>query len=252
MGSCALILVLAVGSATALPTVPTQSRPQRFVNASCASEPCSAFDVGVSIGKLHKENIVKMFQVRVKFYRGTGDKHNLDKLAAWPKYANMSLPTLAKYAPTTLAEMRGVAVGAELPLTTILQLATDYENGLWLSGVNGQPVDETTMPTKACTAFGFTDSPSGRAFCGQNNDEKHSEFLNGTLDAVIARPAVASPHGVAVTTITYSHPGMPAVSHVLPYHLLRSTYTHERPTTAPVHGHQWCRAVGPVDSNCIQ
>jgi hypothetical protein len=147
-----------------------------------------------------------MFNVRMNFYRASDHNH---KLAAWPKYANMSLPTLEKYAPTTLEEMKGVATGAELPLTTLLQLATDYENGLWLKGVTGQPVG-ATMPTKACTAFGFTDSASGRTFCGQNNDEKHTEFLNGTLDAVIARPAIASSHGPAVATITYSHPGMPA------------------------------------------
>lgn len=180
---------------------------ERFINASCNNATCSAFDVGVSIGKLQKETIAKMFEVRMDFYRRSD--HN-GKLAAWPKYANMSLSTLEKYAPTTLEEMKGVAVGAGLPLTTLLQLATDYENSLWLKGVSGQQVNETTMPTKACTAFGFTDSASGRAFCGQNNDEKHTEFLNGTLDAIVARPAIASVHGPAVATITYSHPGMPA------------------------------------------
>eukprot|EP01043_Picozoa_sp_COSAG02_P035601 COSAG02_NODE_2559_length_8529_cov_5.446382_9_plen_188_part_01 len=123
---------------------------QRFVNASCANTPCSAFDIGLSIGKLQKETIAKMFDVRLGFYRKSDHNH---KLAAWPKYANMSLPTLEKYAPTTLEEMKGVATGAELPLTTLLQLATDYENGLWLKGVTGQPVG-ATMPTKACTATG--------------------------------------------------------------------------------------------------
>ena len=66
------------------------------------------------------------------------------------------------------------------------------------------------MPIKACTAFGWANSTSGRVFVGQNNDEKHVEFLNGTLDAVIARPAVSNPHGPPVATMTYSHPGMPA------------------------------------------
>ena len=178
----------------------------RFVNASGAT----MYEVGVSIGKQQKETIAQMFKIRLDFFKA--GNNGAAKVAAWSKYANASLQTIATHAPITLEEMRGVADGAELPLTTLLQLATDYENGLWLHGVAGLLAEDAPlqMPTKACTAFGWANSTPGRAFCGQNNDEKHTEFLNGTLDAVIARRAVANPHGPAVATITYSHPGMPA------------------------------------------
>ena len=177
--------------------------PVRFLSASGATP----YDVGVSIGKQQKETIAKMFEVRLGVQ--TAKKSGGEKVKAWPRFANATLPTIAKHAPTTLEEMRGVADGAGLPLITVLQLATDYEDGLWLAALSSGD-DAPTMPTKACTAFGWANSTSGRAFVGQNNDELHTGFLNGTLDAVIARPAIANPHGPALATITYSHPGMPA------------------------------------------
>jgi hypothetical protein len=211
MVSALRMAVLAVVVFTALagttPTAAVSRGDKRFVNATGST----MYEVGVSIGKQQKETIAQMFAVRLDFYKSS--KGGGERVAMWPKYANASLTTIAKHAPSTLEEMRGVADGAELPLTTLLQLATDYEGGLWLNaGLPGPHGDAAAqlLPNKACTAFGWANSTSGRVFVGQNNDEKHTEFLNGTLDAVIARPAVNNPHGPPVTTISYSHPGMPA------------------------------------------
>jgi hypothetical protein len=206
-----LLLLAAAISDEAAASLRTTMEPVRFVNATCTKAPCTAYDVGMSIGKQQKATIAQMFQIRVDSYKAS--RRGAAKLAAWPEYANASLQAIATHAPITLEEMRGVADGAGLPLIMLLQLATDYESGMWLSAAPAPhlPHDAAPrMPQKACTAFGWANATSGRAFVGQNNDEKHTEFLNGTLDAVVARPAVANPHGLAVATITYSHPGMPA------------------------------------------
>jgi len=198
-----VVVLFCTASAAAAAAVTDTSR---FVSASGTT----MYELGVSIGKQQKDSIAQMFQIRLDFFKASNN--GAAKVAAWAKYANASLQTIATHAPATLEEMRGVADGAGLPLTTLLQLATDYESGLWLySGLAaGNAHTSLQMPTKACTAFGWANSTSSKVFCGQNNDEKHSEFLNGTLDAVIARNAVPNPHGPALATITYSHPGMPA------------------------------------------
>ena len=123
-----LVLVttfLGTASTASAPAASTSTADApRFVDASGTT----MYDVGVSIGRQQKEAIAQMFHIRADFYRHAAPK----KAAAWAGYANASLKTIATHAPITLEEMRGVAHGAELPLTTLLQLATDYESGLWL------------------------------------------------------------------------------------------------------------------------
>ena len=100
---CALLLLCAAAG---------DASQQRFVNATGNT----TYDVGVSIGKQQKATIEQMFHHRKAVYASRYSH------GEWERYANASLPTIAKHAPITLEEMRGVADGAELPLQTLLML----------------------------------------------------------------------------------------------------------------------------------
>ncbi len=128
----------------------------------------------------------------------------LDKsgsLRDWLPRAQAIVPLIEQRAPTTLAEMRGTAEGADLPFEDILLLTCAYDKNLiyWRE----RELAKHAKQQGGCTSFAaFT--PDG-LICAENNDERYWNWAEAEEDVVL--------HFIntdGLETLIYTHPGIPA------------------------------------------
>ncbi len=151
----------------------------------------NSFERGQTIGKCWKDRIVTIMKT-VEHATLSQDGMTLHQ---WLPHAKIFLPTIRDYAPNTLEEMKGIAVGCGLPLDDILLLSCAYEK--WYN----------FHAPEHCTAFAVMNDASKNAdlICGQNNDESLHHWAAGQLDGVVHHR-----QNSGMETFIYTHPGIPA------------------------------------------
>jgi hypothetical protein len=122
--------------------------------------------------------------------------------AWWARTGHALAPFIARHTPHTWAEMEGMAAGADLPLEDLLALTCSYEKHMkW------RPAGTASADAAHCTAFAATGAATadGHLLCGQNNDEVPGCWAHAAADV-----AVRHQQADGLTTLLYTHPGIPA------------------------------------------
>ncbi len=150
------------------------------------------FDRGVEIGNLLKDQITTNLLNQTRHYKSTTG-YDFDE---WVITCEKYIPLIEQYSPKTLAELKGVASGAEMTLGQVLALTTAYEKSFYCENINSDK----------CTAFAATKSATldGLTICGQTNDERLDEWPH-ELDVILHHKDDAG-----LETLIYTHPGIPA------------------------------------------
>ncbi len=146
---------------------------------------------GWQIGKLLREEIrVNLANLHAYYRQVRGED-----FSAWTENSVRYLPFIEACAPKTLAELNGMAEGADLPFEDILAMTASYEHSFEPEGIS-----------EKCTAFAICGKGTrdGGVLLGQTNDERANEWLPD-MDRVI-RHEEADGH----QTLLYTHPGVPA------------------------------------------
>ena len=151
----------------------------------------NSYERGESIGKNWSDGIITI----LKSVENAALSKDGMTLHQWLPHAKTFLPFIREYAPSTLEEMEGMAVGCDLPFDDILLLACAYEK--WFNH----------HAPEHCTAFAAMGDASKKAelICGQNNDECLHHWAAGQLDGVIHH---RNESGMEI--LIYTHPGVPA------------------------------------------
>jgi hypothetical protein len=120
----------------------------------------------------------------------------------WARTGQPLGQAVAQHTPRTHAELVGMAAGAGLPLDDLLALTCSYEKHMkW------RPSGRASADAAHCTAFAATGAATadGHLLCGQNNDEVPSCWAHATADVVVRHRQEDG-----LTTLLYTHPGIPA------------------------------------------
>jgi hypothetical protein len=151
----------------------------------------NAFERGLSIGRSWRDRIVTILKSNEE---ATISQDGMT-LHQWLPHAKTFLPVIRDYAPHTLEEMQGMALGSDLPFEDILLLSCAYEKYY-----------DFHAP-EHCTAFAVINASSknGDLICGQNNDECLHHWAAGQLDGVVHHRQDSG-----MESLIYTHPGIPA------------------------------------------
>lgn len=146
---------------------------------------------GEAVGRAWRQRIITIFKYA---QHATVDKDGRT-LSRWLPHARDLVPHIEQWAPDTLAEMKGMALGAGLAFDDILLLTCAYEK--WF---NYHAADH-------CTGFAAMGSATsdGTLICGQTNDESLLHWAAGQLDGVLHHC-----DSDGMETLLYTHPGIPA------------------------------------------
>jgi len=123
-------------------------------------------------------------------------------LRDWLPRAQAALPLIEQYAPITLAEMHGMAEGADVPFEDMLLLTCSYDKSFqfWF---DLEQAEKAKGDTGGCTSFAaFT--PDG-LICAENNDDRPWDWDDAKHDVVLH---LIDEDGLEV--LDYTHPGIPA------------------------------------------
>ena len=149
---------------------------------------------GRVLGKRLQDRIITEYENQIRFHKINADTGDF---SGWTDQCAMYLPYIKSYAPRVLEELQGYAEGAEMPLSNVLALTTEYEYRFG---------SKTLSPSDKCTAFAAAKDATidGIAFCGQTNDERFDEWPP-ELDVVIHHKDTSG-----MQSMIYTHPGVPA------------------------------------------
>lgn len=150
-----------------------------------------AFSRGVKIGKELQSAIRTNYVNQKRHYEST----RAYDFAKWADICLKYVPIMEKYAPETLAEVKGMACGADVDLKYVLAIATANEKSF--------NCDEISDKCTSFSAYGAA-TKDGLMICGQTNDERMDEFPP-ELDLTIHH---IDNNGLEM--LIYTHPGIPA------------------------------------------